>query len=224
MKMIKTTQAALFFAISAALLAPTVANATVVTTTLTIKENEVSKTAGTGDGKAPFAFIVNQTGWLKFEPQQEGSSKDALLFAGKYQSGGPVAKGTVYAWLVDPKTPNSVSDKLTLTYETSDKGITEITDGSFKSDSGGANLGVLPVGLGVLEKSTPVSISTFYKLVGSNYVATSLPGNLAISVQSSVAAVPEPEEWAMMLVGAGLVGFQVKRKQTQLNKNLFKHS
>ena len=29
------------------------------------------------------------------------------------------------------------------------------------------------------------------------------------------APVPEPEEWAMMLVGAGLVGFQVKRKQAK---------
>ena len=196
------------------MLAPTMANAT-VTTSLTIQENEVSKTTGAGDGKAPFAFIVNQTGWLKFEPQYE-SSKDTLLFAGKYQSDGPKAKGTVYAWLVDPKAPNAVSDKLTLTYETSDKGITEITDGSFKSDSGGANLGALPKGLGVLEKSTPVSISTFYKLSGGNYVATSLPGNLSISVQSSVAAVPEPEEWAMMLVGAGLVSFQVRRKQAKV--------
>ena len=214
MKLNQFVQASLFVAVSA-MLAPTMANAT-VTTSLTIKENEASKTTGTGDGKAPFAFIVNQTGWLKFEPQQESSSKDTLLFAGKYQSGGPVAKGTVYAWLVDPKAPNAVSDKLTLTYETSDKGITEITDGSFKSDSGGANLGALPVGLGVLEKSTPVSISTFYKLSGGNYVATSLPGNLSISVQSSVAAVPEPEEWAMMLVGAGLVSFQVRRKQAKV--------
>ena len=213
MKLNQFVQASLFVAVSA-MLAPTMANAT-VTTSLTIKENEASKTTGTGDGKAPFAFIVNQTGWLKFEPQQEGSSKDTLLFAGKYQSGGPKAKGTVYAWLVDPKAPNAVSDKLTLTYETSDKGITEITDGSFKSDSGGANLGALPVGLGVLEKSTPVSISTFYKLSGGNYVATSLPGNLSISVQSS-AAVPEPEEWAMMLVGAGLVSFQVRRKQAKV--------
>ena len=28
-----------------------------------------------------------------------------------------------------------------------------------------------------------------------------------------MAAVPEPEEYAMMLVGAGMVAFQVKRKQ-----------
>jgi hypothetical protein len=34
----------------------------------------------------------------------------------------------------------------------------------------------------------------------------------------SLAPVPEPEEWAMMLVGAGLVGFQVRRKQANLKK------
>ncbi len=33
--------------------------------------------------------------------------------------------------------------------------------------------------------------------------------------QVAAYAVPEPEEWAMMLLGAGLVGFQVKRKQAK---------
>ena len=33
---------------------------------------------------------------------------------------------------------------------------------------------------------------------------------------SNVAAVPEPEEWAMMLMGFGLVGYQIKRKQRNL--------
>lgn len=36
--------------------------------------------------------------------------------------------------------------------------------------------------------------------------------------QLTVAAVPEPEEWAMMLVGAGLVSFQVRRKQKGLSQ------
>jgi hypothetical protein len=35
----------------------------------------------------------------------------------------------------------------------------------------------------------------------------------AYGVSLEVAAVPEPEEWAMLLVGSGLVGFQVRRKQ-----------
>ncbi|MFZ4704180.1 MAG: PEP-CTERM sorting domain-containing protein [Candidatus Methylumidiphilus sp.] len=28
--------------------------------------------------------------------------------------------------------------------------------------------------------------------------------------------MPEPEEWAMLLTGGGLVGFQIKRKQQRL--------
>jgi hypothetical protein len=31
-----------------------------------------------------------------------------------------------------------------------------------------------------------------------------------------IVQTPEPEEWAMMLLGAGMVGFQVKRKKKQL--------
>ena len=34
----------------------------------------------------------------------------------------------------------------------------------------------------------------------------------------SLAPVPEPEEWAMMLVGAGLVSYQVRRKQAKLEQ------
>ena len=49
-----------------------------------------------------------------------------------------------------------------------------------------------------------------------------LPGNLGVSVPSSDETVPEPDEYAMMLVGAGLVGFQVRRKQKQLSKTLWK--
>lgn len=33
------------------------------------------------------------------------------------------------------------------------------------------------------------------------------------------APVPEPEEWAMMLVGVGLVGYQVRRKQNRLGQS-----
>ena len=32
----------------------------------------------------------------------------------------------------------------------------------------------------------------------------------------TILSVPEPEEWAMLLLGAGMVAFQVKRKQQQV--------
>ena len=37
---------------------------------------------------------------------------------------------------------------------------------------------------------------------------------------SNVAAVPEPEEWGMMLMGFGLVGYQIKRKQMILSSKM----
>lgn len=40
-----------------------------------------------------------------------------------------------------------------------------------------------------------------------------------MGVNLTVAAVPEPEEWAMMLLGFGLVGFQVKRKQRLISRS-----
>lgn len=43
-------------------------------------------------------------------------------------------------------------------------------------------------------------------------------GSYAFAV-STTAPVPEPEEWAMMLVGAGLVGYQVRRKQKGLSQS-----
>ncbi len=44
-----------------------------------------------------------------------------------------------------------------------------------------------------------------------NIHSTQFPGG---EIRGFLAPVPEPEEWAMMLVGFGIVGYQVKRKQT----------
>jgi hypothetical protein len=43
-------------------------------------------------------------------------------------------------------------------------------------------------------------------------------GSYGASLSTIAAPVPEPEEWAMMLVGGGLVGFQVRRKQKGLSQ------
>ena len=42
-------------------------------------------------------------------------------------------------------------------------------------------------------------------------------GYYSVTEIQALAPVPEPEEWVMLLVGAGLVGFQVKRKQQRLD-------
>jgi hypothetical protein len=41
-------------------------------------------------------------------------------------------------------------------------------------------------------------------------------GNYLVSISENTAPVPEPEEYAMMLLGFGMVGYQIKRKQKQM--------
>jgi hypothetical protein len=55
------------------------------------------------------------------------------------------------------------------------------------------------------------------------FLATNAPSGVppialldGISLTPVTPPVPEPEEWAMMLVGAGLVGYQVRRKQAKV--------
>ena len=49
------------------------------------------------------------------------------------------------------------------------------------------------------------------------FTATGGDGYYSVTEIQALAPVPEPEEWAMLLVGAGLVGFQVRRKQQRLD-------
>jgi hypothetical protein len=64
---------------------------------------------------------------------------------------------------------------------------------------------------------SPLAVGTTYTLavLGSSLGGTPLP-NYAGSF--TVTPVPEPEEWAMMLLGAGLVSYQVRRKQKGLSQ------
>jgi hypothetical protein len=52
------------------------------------------------------------------------------------------------------------------------------------------------------------------------FAVTGLTGNRRGSWTGdfTVAAVPEADAWMMMLVGAGLVGYQLRRKQNSLNQ------
>ena len=64
---------------------------------------------------------------------------------------------------------------------------------------------------------TPASAETAFAAglaTGKAYLnihSTLYPGG---EIRGFLAPVPEPEEWAMMLLGFGLVGYQIKRKQT----------
>ena len=132
MKISNLVQATLLMVFSAIWLAPTTATAAV---TLSIKEGP-EKSVGHGEdgGKGSFSFVVDASGWKTFS-YEPGDGKDSLAFAGTYLSAkGKESQGTLYAWVVDAAQPSMVSDKLTIKFETDDKGLTQI-EGSFQSRS-----------------------------------------------------------------------------------------
>ena len=49
-------------------------------------------------------------------------------------------------------------------------------------------------------------------------LSTGTPDGSTNRSETAVAAGSEPEDWAMMIVGIGLVGYQVRRKQRALNR------
>ena len=65
----------------------------------------------------------------------------------------------------------------------------------------------------------PISVGQQYSLVISGLVVGNSPGNYSGSLVTVPVPVPEIKEWAMMLVGLGLVLYQVNRKQRKLIKS-----
>lgn len=65
--------------------------------------------------------------------------------------------------------------------------------------------------------SQVLKANTAYSLVVTGNNLGNVAGNISGSLSALAAPVPEPEEWAMMLVGTGLVGYQVRRKQKGLS-------
>ena len=65
--------------------------------------------------------------------------------------------------------------------------------------------------------SNVLKSNTAYSLVINGTNVGSTPASFSGSLSALTAPVPEPEEWAMMLVGTGLVGYQVSRKQKKLS-------
>ena len=65
----------------------------------------------------------------------------------------------------------------------------------------------------------PISVGQQYSLVISGLVVGYSPGNYSGSLVTVPVPVPEIKEWVMMLVGLGLVLYQVNRKQRKLIKS-----
>lgn len=191
-------QAGLCVAASAVALAPADANAAV---TLSIKQSEAG---------APFTVNVDYQGWLATD-LVKFDDENSVTFGGKYQTGGPDGSGTEFAWMVDPKS-QGVLNMVEIHYVTQG-GVTTIT-GRFESFGVKAG-GALPNGVtGAVDQHSLVNITdNFYTQSGGVYTPVSLPGGLTINVEPIASAIPEPEEYAMLLLGFGMVGYQIKRKR-----------
>lgn len=70
-------------------------------------------------------------------------------------------------------------------------------------------------GPGFAELTTNINAGNYLLAIGgSDSTNPSMKGSAKdFTLTMNVAAVPEPEEYLMMLMGAGMVGFQVKRKK-----------
>lgn len=193
-------QACLCVATSAVALAPADANAAV---TISIKQSEAG---------APFTVNIDYQGWLATD-LVKFDDKDSVTFGGKYQTGGPDGSGTEFAWMVDPKS-QGVLDMVEIHYVTQG-GVTTVT-GRFESFGAKAG-GALPNGVtGVVGQPALVNITdNFYTQSGGVYTPVALPGGLTINVEPIASSIPEPEEYAMLLLGFGMVGYQVKRKRSR---------
>jgi hypothetical protein len=99
-------------------------------------------------------------------------------------------------------------------------------DGAFGGTGGNADIlrasanGVVNTGSDLLSVSLGATQSSdkMYLLVSG--LTTGSAGGL-YSGAISVTPVPEPEVWAMMLVGAGLVGFRLRNRSKKLAANRF---
>lgn len=96
--------------------------------------------------------------------------------------------------------------------------VTLFSDTDGDSTNGGRSMLVGPVlatggGLDPISFTAPGSTAGFRILQVAGTTNGSLGGAFIGSIE--VSPVPEPETWAMMLIGAGLVGFQLRRRAKQ---------
>lgn len=109
---------------------------------------------------------------------------------------------------LDSFTPSGNSSTLS----TNLVGFTNLLQGDSKSFAALLNTSAV----GLFNAQYVLNLSDFN--VGGNAASNTLNHyQLTLNLTGNVAAVPEPEEYAMLLLGFGMVGFQVRRKQQQLS-------
>jgi len=99
----------------------------------------------------------------------------------------------------------------------------DLYDGATKLATGSVSSTANAVGSGqsyasIVNYSPMIAGKEYTISVTGSVLASTAAGKGNYSLSLSTAPVPEPEEWAMMLVGAGLVSYQVRRKQKGLSQ------
>ena len=118
-------------------------------------------------------------------------------------------------------TGNSVTASLSKgtqikTFDLYDASSTKVATGSVTSTANAVGTGS---SYASIVNYAPLIAGKEYSInVAGTVLASTAAGKGNYSLSLSTAPVPEPEEWAMMLVGAGLVSYQVRRKQKGLSQ------
>ena len=97
-----------------------------------------------------------------------------------------------------------------------------LTDFAFPASFAAMLLGISPSGGSLIGSISHAGSFNFNATQVGSYTALffGAPGPFSIGPSTAyassygitVAAIPEPEVWALMLIGAGLIGYQVRRK------------
>ena len=131
------------------------------------------------------------------------------------------AAATVYSTTQTIATPGVTAFNAEFTIDTAGPYVASLFDLDIGVPFSFIEFGVSALGGGTLGSVISGSGSTNFTATPGNYVANivAVPGTLpgtnglaASTFSANVSLVPEPETWAMMLIGAGLVGWQLRRK------------
>jgi len=140
-------------------------------------------------GGATFASLSWQYGIQQFSNHYQLNDAGQVVFFAQLAGAGVSTSNDIGLWLFDPGANHSF-----LVAREGDQ--IDIGGGSFKT---------------ILELYAPYQSGTFNDVGQVSFGAKFTDGSQAILV-SNVVAVPEPETYALMLAGLGLVGFAARRR------------
>ena len=211
MNRFKTISISMWIGLWALLWIPTVVNAQI----FSVKRNPL-------DAMASFGITAGYGGFLAYDPIPFEPDQYTSAFGGTYLSHGPDGSGTAYAWMVDPRQAGSVTSQVKVRYITVN-GVTTYF-GLFKTRGHEVSVAKTKTPDAPNDRNDgPVNIDI------NNTIKNPIPNPSAPIVPTIPSAgpetppvppspVPEPEEYVMLLLGAGLVAVQVRRKQNRLRQ------